>query len=215
VTTVDAAVGPAGDRRPVGDGGPEIAALVASRVLDVPDFPKAGILFKDLSPLFSDGAAFAAVTDSLVAHYRPMSMGAGVVEGGRGAGDLGFDVVAGIEARGFMLAAAVAYASGVGVVAIRKAGKLPRATIAASYDLEYDKAAIEIHADAFTPGQRVLVVDDVLATGGTAEAAVDLVSRGGGVIAGFTVLLELAFLGGRKRLEAQLGGLPVHALLTV
>ena len=129
--------------------------------------------------------------------------------------DRGFDVVAGIEARGFVIAAAVAYAAGVGVVAVRKAGKLPRRTIAASYALEYGEATLEVHADAFTPGQRVLLVDDVLATGGTAEAALGLVRQAGGQLTGFAVLMELAFLSGRQRLTSSLGDIPVHALLTV
>ncbi|GGM03465.1 MULTISPECIES: adenine phosphoribosyltransferase [Micromonospora] len=178
-----------------GDSGPEVAALVASRVLDVPDFPVPGVLFKDLMPLFADGAVFREVTDRIVAHHGRDS----------------FDVVVGIEARGFVVAAAVAYATGVGVVPVRKAGKLPRAAHSASYALEYGEATLQVHTDAFTAGHRVLVVDDVLATGGTAGATLDLVERAGGTVAGFTVLLELAFLGGRDRLAPR----PVHALLTV
>ncbi len=178
-----------------GDSGPEVAQLVASRLLDVPDFPKPGVVFKDLMPLFADGAAFRAVIDGIIAHHGRDS----------------FDTVAGIEARGFVLAAAVAYATGVGVVPVRKAGKLPRATHSASYALEYGEATLEVHQDAFTAGHRVLVLDDVLATGGTAEATLDLVERAGGTVAGFTVLLELGFLAGRQRLAQR----PVHALLTV
>jgi adenine phosphoribosyltransferase len=176
-------------------GAVDIAALVASRVIDVPDFPQAGITFKDVSPVFADPAVFRAVVDAVVSDYP---------------GD-GFDTVAGIEARGFVLGAAVAYAAGVGVVPVRKAGKLPRATYHASYALEYGEASLEVHQDAFTPGQRVLVVDDVLATGGTARATLDLVERAGGRVAGVTVLLELGFLSGR----AKLAGYPLHALLTV
>jgi adenine phosphoribosyltransferase len=176
-----------------GDSGPEIAGLIASRVLDVPDFPQAGVLFKDLTPLFADGAAFREVIDATVAHY------------GHGS----FDVVAGIEARGFVLAAALAYAAGVGVVPVRKAGKLPRATHTAEYALEYGTAALQVHTDAFVAGERVLVVDDVLATGGTAEATLGLIARAGGAVTGFTVLMELEFLGGRARLADQ----PLHALL--
>ncbi len=172
-----------------------LAELVASRTLDVPDFPRPGVLFKDLMPLFADGAAFRQVIDGIVAYH--------------GAGS--FDLVAGIEARGFVLAAAVAYATGAGVVPVRKAGKLPRATHAVSYDLEYGQATLEVHTDAFAGGRRVLLLDDVLATGGTAAAALELVDRAGGTVAGFTVLLELGFLAGRDRL----GGRPVHALLTV
>jgi adenine phosphoribosyltransferase len=173
----------------------QIADLVASKVLDVPDFPKPGILFKDLMPLFADGPAFAAAVDAIIAEH--------------GAGS--FDVVAGIEARGFVIAAAVAYATGKGVVPVRKAGKLPRKTVSATYALEYGEATLEVHADAFVAGERVLVVDDVLATGGTAAATLQLVERAGGSVSGFSVLLELAFLGGRSRLAPR----PVHALLTV
>ncbi len=178
-----------------GDSGPATAELVASRVIDVPDFPKPGIVFKDLMPLFADGAVFRQVVDDIVAYH--------------GAGS--FDVVAGIEARGFVMAAAVAYATGSGVVPVRKAGKLPRAVYTVSYALEYGEAALEVHRDAFAPGQRVLLLDDVLATGGTAMAGLDLVERAGARVAGFTVLLELGFLGGRGRLAPR----PVHALLTV
>ena len=177
-----------------GDSGPQVAELVASHVVDVPGFPHEGIVFKDLSPLFHDGPALRAATDAIVAQYPG-----------------GFDVVAGVEARGFLIAAAVAYATGVGVVPVRKAGKLPRATHAAAYDLEYGTATLEVHADAFTSGQRVLVVDDVLATGGTAAAALSLVEQAGGTVAGLTVLLELSFLRGRM----ALAGRNVHALLTV
>jgi adenine phosphoribosyltransferase len=179
-----------------GDSGPTLAALVASRVVDVPDFPQAGIVFKDISPLFADPVAFRAVVDAIVnAQGSPDS----------------FDAVAGIEARGFVLASAVAYAAGVGVVPVRKAGKLPRAIYSVSYALEYGEATLEVHQDAFAPGQRVLVVDDVLATGGTARATLDLVERAGASVTSFTVLLELGFLKGRSRLV----GYPLHALLTV
>ncbi|MFC4017913.1 adenine phosphoribosyltransferase [Micromonospora sp. GCM10011542] len=178
-----------------GDSGPQTAQLVASRVLDVPDFPKPGVLFKDLMPLFADGEAFREVIDGIIAYHGPGS----------------FDAVVGIEARGFVIAAAVAYATGVGVVPVRKAGKLPRPAYSATYALEYGEATLELHEDAFTAGHRVLVVDDVLATGGTAEATLDLVERAGGTVTGFTVLLELGFLGGRERLSPR----PVHALLTV
>ena len=178
-----------------GDSGPELADLVASGTVDVPDFPKPGIVFKDLMPLFADGALFRRVIDGIVAHYGPGA----------------FDVVAGVEARGFVVAAAIAYATGTGVVPVRKAGKLPRRTFSASYELEYGSATLEVHEDAFVAGQRVLVVDDVLATGGTAGAALELVERAGGTIAGFTVLMELGFLNGRERLRPR----SVHALLTV
>lgn len=171
-----------------------IAKLIFTRVVDVHDFPKPGIVFKDLTPLFADGVAFRKIIDEVGGHYRG-----------------GFDVVVGIEARGFVIAAAVAYAAGVGVVPIRKAGKLPRVAHTTSYALEYGEATLEIGEGALEKGQRALVVDDVLATGGTAQATLDLVERAGGTILGFSVLLELAFLKGRERLV----GRPVHALLTV
>ena len=181
--------------RATGDSGRDLAAVVAGGTIDVPDFPKPGILFKDLMPLFADGPAFREVVDGIVGHY----------------GSDSFDVVAGVEARGFVVASAIAYASGVGVVLVRKAGKLPRQALSASYELEYGEAALEVHEDAFIAGQRVLVVDDVLATGGTAGAALELVERAGGTIVGFTVLMELGFLKGRERLSPR----TVHALLTV
>jgi adenine phosphoribosyltransferase len=172
----------------------DVAALIAERVIDVPDFPKQGIIFKDLNPLLADGEAFEKIIDAIVERY---------------AGE--FDVVVGIEARGFVLAAATAYATGTGVVMMRKAGKLPRVAYAASYALEYGEATLEINDGAFKAGQRALIVDDVLATGGTAEAALGLVESAGASVAGFVVLLELSFLHGRQRLD----GRPVHALLTV
>ena len=178
-----------------GDSGAAIAAAVANRVIDVPDFPKPGIVFKDLMPLFGDGPTFARSIDAIVAYH----------------GRDRFDIVAGIEARGFVIAAAAAYAAGVGVVPIRKAGKLPRGVLSATYALEYGEASLEVHADAFTAGQRVLVVDDVLATGGTAEATLGLIERAAGVVVGFSVLMELEFLGGRQRLHPR----EVHALLIV
>ncbi len=161
-------------------------------IRDVPDYPKPGILFKDITPLLADHAAFTRV----------------VAELGDG---LEFDKVVGIEARGFILAAPVAYRGGAGFVPVRKKGKLPADTFEASYDLEYGSATIEVHADAFAPGDRVLVVDDVLATGGTAQAAVDLVRRTGAEIVAVSFLMELSFLSGRDRLP----GLDVRALLTV
>jgi adenine phosphoribosyltransferase len=178
-----------------GDSGTDVARRIAELVTDVPDFPQPGIVFKDLTPLLADPTGFREVIDTIVAQYGPGS----------------FDLVAGIEARGFMIAAGVAYAAGAGVVPVRKAGKLPRAVLSASYALEYGEAVLEVHEDAFTAGPRVLVVDDVLATGGTAAATLDLVERAGGTVVGFSVLLELAFLAGRDRLP----GRPVHALLTV
>jgi adenine phosphoribosyltransferase len=173
--------------------GDELTRLITTLVRDVPDYPQAGVVFKDITPLLADGKAFAAVVDALAVTYGPV------------------DKVAGIEARGFILAAPVACRLGVGFVPIRKKGKLPGATFAQDYDLEYGTATIEVLTDAFAPAERVLVIDDVLATGGTARATADLVQRAGARVAGLAVLLELSFLNGR----AKLGGLPVSALLTV
>jgi adenine phosphoribosyltransferase len=170
----------------------ELAELVASYIRDVPDFPEPGILFKDITPLLDHGPAFHAVIDGMrLAHGE-------------------FDVVAGIEARGFLVAAPLAYAAGVGVVPIRKAGKLPGKTVGTSYGLEYGSATIEMLADAVAPGQRVLVVDDVLATGGTLAAALGLLQDMGAEVVGISVILELAGLGGRERLT----GWPLRAVLT-
>ena len=173
----------------------DLTEMINGRIRDVADYPKPGVVFKDITPLLADHTAFAAVVDAIVAYY------------GRGT----IDKVAGIEARGFILAAPVAYHFGAGFVPVRKKGKLPAATYAESYDLEYGSETIEVHQDAFTPGERVLIVDDVLATGGTAKASADLVRRTGAEVVGISVLMELAFLHGRDRL----GGLDVHALTTV
>jgi adenine phosphoribosyltransferase len=164
-------------------------------VRDVADYPQPGIVFKDITPLLADPDGFRAVVTGLVDGVAPGSV----------------DAVVGIEARGFILAAPVAYALGAGFVPVRKKGKLPSATYEASYALEYGEATLEVHTDAFADGARVLVVDDVLATGGTAQATVGLVDRAGGHVVGLSVLLELGFLHGRERLD----GLPVHALRTV
>jgi adenine phosphoribosyltransferase len=176
---------PAGER--------ELTRLIAERIRDVPDYPQPGVVFKDITPLLADGEAFRAAIDVLAEAYGPV------------------DKVAGIEARGFILAAPVAARLGAGFVPIRKKGKLPGATFAQDYELEYGTATIEVLTDAFDPGDRVLIIDDVLATGGTARATADLVLRAGAQVAGIAVLLELSFLHGR----AKLVGLPVTALLTV
>ena len=171
----------------------DLPALLASRVRDVPDYPKPGVVFKDITPLLADHVAFAGAVDAIVNHH------------GRGT----VDKVVGIEARGFILAAPVAYHFGAGFVPVRKAGKLPAATFSQSYALEYGEATIEMHRDALTAGDRVLIVDDVLATGGTAAATVDMVRRTGADVVGLSVLIELTFLDGRSRLP----GVDVHALL--
>jgi adenine phosphoribosyltransferase len=170
---------------------------ILARVRDVPDYPTPGVLFKDITPLLADGPAFAAVVEAIAAPHR--EPGAEV------------DVVVGIEARGFIFAAPVAVALGVGFVPVRKVGKLPFSTVGAAYELEYGTAEVEMHADAVRPGQRVLLVDDVLATGGTAGAAAGLVQQLGGVITRVTVLMELSFLSGRQRLN----GTEVRALVSI
>jgi adenine phosphoribosyltransferase len=174
----------------------DLGKLLASRVRDVPDYPQPGVVFRDITPLLADHVAFAGAVDAIVAHY------------GRGT----IDKVVGIEARGFIVAAPVAYHFGAGFVPVRKTGKLPAATYEESYALEYGEAALEVHCDAFDPGDRVLVVDDVLATGGTAEAAATLVERAGGLVVGISVLIELTFLKGRERLSQH--DRYVHALLS-
>ena len=173
--------------------GTSLEQMIRSKIRDVPDYPKPGILFKDITPLLADAAALRQVVAAL------------------GAGFGRIDMVTGIEARGFILAAPVAAQLGAGFVPVRKQGKLPAATYSETYRLEYGTATIEVHTDAFAPGQRVLVVDDVLATGGTARAAAELVWRAGAEVAGISVLLELAALNGR----AKLPGLDVRALIAV
>ena len=162
----------------------DIAQLKAL-VRDVPDFPQEGIVFKDITPLLADEIAFSTVIDLIVVHF------------GRG----NVDKVVGIEARGFILASPVAYHFGAGFVPVRKKDKLPWQTESAEYALEYGTATLEIHRDAVAPGERVLIVDDVLATGGTARATADLVERIGGKVVGLACLIELGFLNGRSKLD--------------
>jgi adenine phosphoribosyltransferase len=161
-------------------------------VQDVPDFPEPGIIFRDITPLLANGEALRSSVDALAAAYDDV------------------ESVVGIESRGFILGAPVAYALGVGMIPVRKLGRLPRQTERADYALEYGTNTVEIHADALRPGERVLIVDDVLATGGTAAATAELVERLGGEVVGIVVLIELAALGGRERLA----GYPVTSLLT-
>ena len=162
----------------------DLADRVAAKLRDVPDFPTPGILFKDLTPLLADGPLFGEVGRAIADRHATS----------------GFDVVAGVEARGFLFAGAVAIASGTGVVPIRKAGKLPWRTVSAAYELEYGEAVVEVHEDAFADHKRVLLVDDVLATGGTLAAAADLVGRAGGQLVGVSVVVELTALRGRDAL---------------
>jgi adenine phosphoribosyltransferase len=162
-----------------------LSELIDRLVRDVPDFPKPGVMFKDISPLLDDHAAFSAVVAALAEAGRDAS-GAVVV-----------DKVVGMEARGFILAAPVALSLGVGFVPVRKPGKLPWRTREVSYELEYGEETLAMHLDALEPGERVLVVDDVLATGGTARATADLVEQAGAVVHGLAMMLELSFLPGR------------------
>ncbi|MGW7367923.1 adenine phosphoribosyltransferase [Streptomyces sp. NPDC054841] len=173
--------------------------LLLSRIRDVPDYPKPGVMFKDITPLLADPAAFTALTEALaelcVTH--------------------GATKIVGLEARGFILAAPVAVRAGLGFVPVRKAGKLPGATLSQAYELEYGSAEIEVHAEDLDADDRVMVIDDVLATGGTAEASLELIRRAGAEVAGVAILMELGFLGGRARLEPALRGAPLKALITL
>jgi adenine phosphoribosyltransferase len=183
----------------VSPAAPEVRELLLARIKDIPDYPKPGVVFKDITPLLADPQAFAALTDTL----------AGL------AARYGATKIVGLEARGFILAAPVAVQAGVGFVPVRKAGKLPGATLAQAYELEYGTAEIEVHAEDLRPGDRVMVIDDVLATGGTAEASLTLIRRAGADVAGVAVLMELSFLPGRARLAQGLAGAPLDALITV
>ena len=165
-----------------GDSGTDIAELIKSRIRDIADYPQPGVMFKDITPLLADPVALAAVVSALASGHDVV------------------DKVAGIEARGFILAAPVALQLGAGFVPVRKQGKLPGPTYAQSYDLEYGSATVEVHQDAFAPGERVLIVDDVLATGGTGSATAELVRKAGAEVAGIAVIMELSFLNGRSRL---------------
>lgn len=168
-------------------------------VRDVPDYPEPGVLFKDITPVLADHSAFTEVVDALAAAGRDA------------AGNVVVDKVVGMEARGFILAAPVALALGVGFVPVRKPGKLPRERHSVSYALEYGKSTLEMHVDAIDAGDRVLLVDDVLATGGTIDATRDLVSLCGGTPHAVAVLIELSNLAGRE----LVGEFPLHALLQV
>ena len=161
-----------------------MSADLASRIRDIPDFPKRGIVFKDIMPLLADPDSLRETVEQLAEFAEPRKP----------------DLILGAEARGFILGAALAYRLGCGFVAARKPGKLPWRTISAKYALEYGFDALELHADAITPGSRVLVHDDLLATGGTARAKVDLVEQLGGTVVGLAFVIELEFLNGRDKL---------------
>ncbi|MEU6231028.1 adenine phosphoribosyltransferase [Streptomyces sp. NPDC047042] len=176
-----------------------VQELLLSRIRDVADYPEPGVMFKDITPLLADPEAFTALTDALA----DIAVRSGATK------------IVGLEARGFILGAPVAVRSGLGFIPVRKAGKLPGATLSQAYDLEYGSAEIEVHAEDLSAGDRVLVIDDVLATGGTAEASLQLIRRAGAEVAGLAILMELGFLGGRQRLEPALSGAVLEALITV
>jgi adenine phosphoribosyltransferase len=170
-----------------------MALTLTDRVRDIPDFPTEGVVFKDLTPLIADRAYFHDAIDQLAAWSRERSP----------------DLVVGAEARGFIFGGALAYALGAGFIPARKPGKLPSETVEERYALEYGTDVLQLHADAISAGARVIVLDDVLATGGTAKAKIDLVERLGGVVVGALFVIELTFLAGRTRLA----GTDVHSLI--
>ena len=171
----------------------ELAERIANNIREIPDFPEPGVLFRDVTPLIANGEVFADLIRTLADHYR------GKV-----------DAVAGLESRGFIFAAPLAVELGVGMVTVRKAGRLPGPVVGVDYDLEYGSARMELHPFTVEEGQRILVVDDVLATGGTARASFELIEQAGGIPAYLCVLIELADLGGR----AALSGYNVDAVCT-
>jgi len=160
----------------------------------VPDYPKKGIRFKDITTIMDDGKAYKYATDEIVKYAE----------------EVGTDIIVGPEARGFIIGCPVAYALEIGFAPVRKPGKLPRETISVEYELEYGKDTLTIHKDAIKPGQRVLIVDDLLATGGTIGATIELVEKLGGIVVGCAFLIELSYLNGREKLK----GYPMRALMT-
>ncbi len=168
---------------------------IAAAIRDIPDFPKPGIVFKDIMPVLRDAELFRAAVQLIAEPWRQAGLAA----------------VAAVDARGFIFGGALAYELGIGFVPVRKAGKLPWTTVAADYELEYGTATVEMHADGVRPGERVLLVDDLLATGGTAKAAISLIEKLGGVVVGIEFMVELCFLGGRQ----ALAGYPVRSLVEV
>ena len=170
-------------------------ASALSLIRPIPDYPKPGILFQDITPLLADSAGF----DRVISEFALLDQQA--------------DVIAGVEARGFILASALAIKRSAGFIPIRKKGKLPSHTFSRGYGLEYGSDEIEIHRDAFSPGTKVALVDDVLATGGTLEAALSLISDAGGEVTSIMVLLEIAGLQGRERIKEQFPDIELHALV--
>ncbi|MCK4905132.1 adenine phosphoribosyltransferase [bacterium] len=167
--------------------------ILKSAIRDVPDFPKKGIIFKDITPVLKDGKLFSLAVENMIEPFRKQKI----------------DSVVAIEARGFIFGAAIANVLNCGMVPVRKPGKLPYETRLVSYELEYGTDTLEIHTDAVNKGENILVVDDLLATGGTAQGACELIEKSGGNIIGISFLIELAFLNGRKRL----GNYPIHSLI--
>ena len=170
------------------------AAALRAKIRDIKDFPTEGILFKDITTLLKDGPAWRYAVDSLASHYQAD----------------GVEVVVGVESRGFIFGGAIAHQLNAGFVPVRKLGKLPGKTIEVEYELEYGRDALAMHEDAIRPGQRVLAVDDLLATGGTMNATLRLVEQLGGLVVGVAFMIELAFLKGREKLKDY----PLHALIT-
>jgi adenine phosphoribosyltransferase len=169
------------------------AELIRGLIRNVPDFPRAGVMFKDITPVLADAGAFDSALELMIEPFT----------------DLGVTKVAGIEARGFMFAAPIACRLDAGFIPIRKPGKLPRAVVEQEYELEYGTDRLQVHSDATVPGDRVLIIDDVLATGGTASASVELLRHLRAEVVGVSVLLELLFLGGRRKLD----GVTFHAVV--
>ncbi len=170
-------------------------ATITAAIRDIPDFPKPGIVFKDITPLLQDPEMFRETVDLISAPWHDQSI----------------DLIVGIDARGFIFGSVMAYQMGVGFVPVRKQGKLPWSSFKAEYDLEYGTGTVEMHIDAVAAGQRVLIVDDLLATGGTARAAIELVEQAGGEVVGVQAVIELAFLNPRQKLSDQL----VRSLIVV
>jgi adenine phosphoribosyltransferase len=172
----------------------ELKTLLEAHLRDVPDFPKPGIVFKDITPVLENAECLKAIIDHLAQTYA----------------DAGIDRIVGVESRGFIFGTALAYAMGLGITLVRKPGKLPSKTESVSYELEYGTDELQIHTDALQPGQRVLIVDDLLATGGTAAATIELIEKLGAEVAGCAFVIELEFLEGAARLAPK----PIHSILT-